>query len=117
MRLLATAKADGDGEAAAFLNETHRDELGEGIVLITRALGEDLVETVTRLRASGLSVVVVAVAAHTYRGTRGGRLAAREAAFSGAARRLELAGAAVRIVRREGGVAALAGDRHATGAR
>ena len=117
MRLLATAKADGDAEPAAFLNETHRDELGEGIVLVARALGEDLVETATRLRAAGLSVVVVAVAAHTYRGTGGGRLAAREAAFSGAARRLELAGAAVRIVRREGGVAALAGDRHAAGAR
>ncbi len=117
MRLLATAKADGEAGPAAFLNETPRDELGEGIVLITRALGEDLMETATRLRAAGLSVVVVAVAAHTYRGTGGGRLAAREAAFSGAARRLELAGVAVRIVRREGGVAALAGDRHAAGAR
>ena len=117
MRLLATAKADGDAEPAAFLNETHRDELGEGIVLVARALGEDLVETATRLRAAGLSVVVVAVAAHTYRGTGGGRLAAREAALSGDARRLELAGAAVRIVRRKGGVAALAGDRHVAGAR
>jgi hypothetical protein len=86
-------------------------------VLVTRALGEDLVETATRLRAAGLAIVVVAVAAHTYRGNRGGRLAAREAAFSGAARRLELAGAAVRMVRREGGVATHAGDRHAAGAR
>lgn len=116
MRLLATAKADGGAELAAFLNETHRDQLGEGVVLVTRALSEDLVEAAARLRAAGISVVVVAVAVHTYRGTSGSRLAAREAAFAGDARRLELAGAAVRVVRREGGVAALAGDRRASGA-
>lgn len=117
MRLLATAKADGDAEPAAFLNETSRDELGEGIVLATRTLNEDLVDATARLRAAGLSVVVVAVAVHTYRGTGGGRLAAREAAFSDVARRLELAGATVRAVRREGGVAALAEDGNAAGAR
>ena len=109
MRHLATVKADGDAGPAAFLDATRRDELGEGLVLVSRALGDDLLESVARLRAAGLSVIVVAVAAHTYRGAGGGRSAAREAAFSGDVRRLELAGAAVRVVRRDGGVAALAG--------
>ena len=118
MRLLATAKADGDAQAAAFLNGSPRDELGEGVVLVSRSLGDDLLEAVEKLRAAGLSVVVVAVAAHTYRGAAGGgRSAAREAAFSGDVRRLELAGAAVRVVRRDGGVAALAGERRRAGAR
>lgn len=117
MGLLATARADGNVEPAAFVDETPRDELGEEVVLISRSLGEDLLGSVWKLRAAGLPVVVVAVAAHTYRGSGGGRSAVREAAFSEDVRRLEHAGAAVRVVRRDGGVAALAGARRSAGAK
>ncbi len=120
MRMLATARASGTVETAAFLEETPRDELGEGLVLVSRSLGDALAGAVSKLRAAGLPVVVLAVAAHTYRtggaqggaaGSVGSRSAAREARFFGNVRRLELAGAAVRVVRREGGVATLAGGR------
>lgn len=115
MRMLATARADGTDEPADLLEETPREELGEGLVLVSRSLGDPLAQAVSKIRAAGLPVVVVAVAAHTYRGgssaAGSGRSAAREARFLADVRGLELAGAAVRVVRREGGVAALAGKR------
>ena len=103
-----------------FLDEKLRKEregLGEGVILISRSLGEELVRSVERLRAAGLSVVVVALAVHTYRGTVETRGApGRKTAFSEDIRRLELAGAAVRVVRHPGGVAAFArGQRGAAG--
>ncbi len=120
MDLLAVARPDGDIELDDLLNEKLREgsageELGEGVVLISRSLGDGLVESVERLRAAGLSVVVVALAAHTYRAV--GVASGREGVFSGYVRRLELAGAEVRVVRRQGGVAALAGARRAANAR
>ena len=109
MRMLATAKANGYKAPADFLEELPRDELGEGVVLIARTLGDDLSENVSRLRGAGLPVLVIAVAAHTYKKGGTARDAEREARFSTDVRRLELAGATVREVRQDGGVAALAG--------
>jgi hypothetical protein len=60
-------------------------------------------------------VVVVALAAHTYR--TGGVVSGREDVFSGYVRRLELAGVGVRVVRRTDGVAALAGTWSAVNTR
>jgi uncharacterized protein (DUF58 family) len=114
MDLLAVAQADGDVELGDLLNEKlreGREELGEGVVLISRSLGDGLVESVEKLRAAGLSAVVVALAAHTYRAV--GVASRREGVFSGYVRRLELAGVEVRVVRRPGGVAALTGARRA----
>ena len=110
--LLATVQADGDVKLSDFLGEKlceEREGLGEGVILVSRSLGEGLVRGVERLRAVGLSVVVVALAVHSYRGTGGnGVMPGREAAFSEDVKRLELAGAAVRVVRHPGGVAAFA---------
>ena len=110
MRLLATAVADGDESPDEFLDGVPRGELGEGVILVSRSIGDGLIRSVSKLRGSGLSVVVVAVASHTYRGgsARGGR-EGREAAFATDLRRLEIAGATVRVVRRDGGVRALGG--------
>ena len=120
MDLLAVAQADGDVEPGELLNEKLREgsageELGEDVVLISRSLDDGLVESVEKLRAAGLSAGVVALAAHTYR--TGGMASGREGVFSGYVRRLELAGAGVRVVRRPGGVAALAGARRAVNVR
>ena len=115
MRLLATARADGDSDPGVLLEE--RERLGEGVILILRSPGEGLPEGVRRLRRAGLSVVIVALAAHTYReafGGGGGR--DREAEFVRGVARLEAAGAAVRVLRHPAGVAGLAGTR-ATGDR
>jgi len=110
MRLLATARADGDEEPGALLEE--REGLGEGVILILRSPDEGLPEGVRRLRRAGLSVVVVALATHAYReafGGGGGR--DREAEFLRDVARLEAAGAAVRVLRHPAGVAGLAGAR------
>ena len=124
MDLLAVAQADGETKPETFLDEKlreRREELGDGAVLISRSLDESLVESAERLRAAGLTIVVVALAAHTYRsggaGHPSGASAGREAAFSEAVRRLEFAGAAVRVVRRPGALADFAGGRRATNAR
>jgi uncharacterized protein (DUF58 family) len=117
MDLLATAQADGNVGPGDFLAEKlreGREGLGEGVVLILRSLGDDLVRSVRRLRAAGFSVVVVALATPTYRA--GDAPSGREAAFSEGVRRLGLAGADVRVVRRPGGMAAFAGQRRAVSA-
>lgn len=135
MRMLATARADGDADLEGFLDGLRRggrssagEGLGEGVVFVSRSLGvgsgDGIVGSVDRLRAAGLPVVVVAIAAHTYvpGAEFGGAYARREAGFLRDVERLEVAGAAVRILGREGGVAAFAeGDGAAntttTGAR
>jgi hypothetical protein len=73
---------------------------------------------VRKLRGAGLSVVVVAIATHTYRtppGT-GGAAQSREAEFLRFVDRLEAAGASVRVVSHPAGVGALSGDAAARGA-
>jgi len=114
MDLLAAVRADGDVEPGDFLGERlheEREDLGAGVILVSRSLNDGLVESVRKLRMAGLSVVVVVLAAHTYeriQGARGVPSTRREAAFSEDIRRLELAGAVVRVVRHPGGVAAFA---------
>jgi uncharacterized protein (DUF58 family) len=112
MDLLAPVRADGDAEPGDFLDEKlreNREEFREGVIIVSRSLGDTLVESVCELRAAGAPVVVVALAAHTYRAA--GTVPRREAAFSEDVRRLELAGADVSVVRRPGGVPALAGEQ------
>jgi hypothetical protein len=110
MRSLATARADGGrklGEAVL----AEREGLGEGVVLISRTRDENLPVCVRKLRGAGLSVIVVAIATHTYRtppGT-GGVAQSREAEFLRTIDRLDAAGAAVRIVSHPVGVAGLSG--------
>ncbi|HET6885552.1 MAG TPA: hypothetical protein VFH32_04955, partial [Rubrobacteraceae bacterium] len=80
-------------------------------VLISRTRNEDLPAGVRRLRGAGLSVVVVAIATHTYRtppGT-GGAAQSREAEFLRFVDRVEAAGAAVRVVSHPAGLATLSG--------
>jgi len=128
MRLLATARVDGARDLGGLLTDmggrdASGEGLGEGVVIVSRALGADseLVGAVRRLRASGVQAVVVAVAAHTYRGPRAGHREeaslAREAAFWGDLDRLEAAGAAVRVVGSDGGAAAFARGRSSVGVR
>lgn len=112
MRILATVKADGDKDlGGALLDE--RGGLGEGLVLVSRGVGErgeDLSESVRRLRRAGLTVVVIAVASHTYLGYPVGSSAIREreTLFNRGVSRLESAGAAVLVTHRDDGVARLA---------
>jgi uncharacterized protein (DUF58 family) len=118
MDLLALVQADGDVEPGDFLDEklrAEREELGEGVVLISRSLGDPLVRSVEKLRAAGFSVVIVALAAHTYRS--GGASSRREVAFDEDVRRLRLAGAEVRVLSRPGGMAAFAGGQGAANTR
>jgi uncharacterized protein (DUF58 family) len=130
MRLLAMARADG-GRALGELMLAEKGGLGEGVVLVSRTRDEDLPERVRELRGAGISVVVVALATHTYRtpsskvgsarqkgGFKNGRAEpildaaqSREAEFLRKVDRLEAAGAAVRIVSHPAGVAALSGPK------
>jgi uncharacterized protein (DUF58 family) len=110
MRTLATVRADGGRQLGeAVLQEQGR--LGEGVVLILRTREEGLPACVHKLRGAGLSVVVVALATHTYRtppGT-GGASQSRESEFVQTVDRLEKAGAAVLIVSHPVGVTGLSG--------
>ena len=108
MRLLATVRADGNRELGETVLE-ERGRLGEGVVLISRAVNDNLTQSIRRLRSAGLSVIVVAVATHTYR--PGGHGRDREAGFLQELGRLEAAGAGVCVIRDPGGVADLAGVR------
>jgi uncharacterized protein (DUF58 family) len=114
MRLLATVRSDGGDPVGEVLTDKlagARDELGEGVVLIHRSPDEDLVDPVRRLRAANLSVVVVALATHTYRGYPRSERGNREAAFSRFVGALEAAGASVRVMRHPEGLEGFAGDR------
>ncbi len=110
MRLLAMVRADG-GRGLGEIVLAEREGLGEGVVLVSRTQDEDLPGCVRKLRGAGLSVVVVALATHTYRtppGTRGAPQS-REAEFLRTIDRLDAAGAAVRIVSHPAGAAGLSG--------
>jgi uncharacterized protein (DUF58 family) len=108
MRTLATVRADGVRKLGEAVLE-EQGKLGEGVVLILRTREEDLPACVHKLRGAGLSVVVVALATHTYRtppGT-GGAAQSRESEFLQTVGRLEKAGATVLIVSHPVGVAGL----------
>ena len=105
MRLLATVRADGERELGDVVWKEH-EKLGEGIILVSRAREEGLFESVQKLRGVGLSVVVVKIASHTYRGISSPE---REEDFLGDVGSLEAAGALVCIVRYPEGVAGLSG--------
>lgn len=108
MRILATASTSGREDLGEVL---YRDRsLGDGVILISRSRDEgSLVERVRRLREAGLSVTVVAVAQHTYRGHPSPTK--REAEFMNHVGRLETAGATVRTMRYPEGVVSLVGTR------
>jgi uncharacterized protein (DUF58 family) len=112
MRLLAMARADG-GRGLGEVVLAERGGLGESVVLISRTRDEGLPECIRKLRGAGVSVVVVALATHTYRMPSGTGSAARsrEAEFLRSIDRLDAAGAAVRIVSHPEGVAGLSGAR------
>ncbi len=114
MRLLAQVRADGARLLSEVLLEG-RGALGEGVVLVTRTRDAGLPVAVRSLRNAGLSVVVVAIASHTYRtppGT-GGTAQGRDEEFARSLRLLEATGATVRVVARSEGVAGLSGGRKA----
>ncbi len=112
MRLLATARADG----VRHLGETvlgERGRLGEGVILVSRTRDDELPHCVRKLRDLGLSVIVVALATHTYRmpPVPGSTAQGREAEFLRSVGTLEAAGATVRVVSHPAGVAGLSGAR------
>jgi uncharacterized protein (DUF58 family) len=110
MRLLAMARADGEKRLTEVVL-AEKGDLGESAVLLSRTRDEGLPECVRKLRRAALSVVVVALATHTYRtppGT-GGMAQNREAEFLRIIDRLDAAGAAVRVVSHPAGVAGLSG--------
>jgi uncharacterized protein (DUF58 family) len=112
MRHLATVRADG----VRHLGETvlgERGGLGEGVVLVSRTRDEELPHCVRKLREQGLSVIVVALATHTYRAppVPGSAAHGRESEFLRSVGTLEAAGATVRVVGQPAGVAGLSGAR------
>jgi uncharacterized protein (DUF58 family) len=112
MRLLATARADGVRHLGeAVLGE--RGGLGEGVVLVSRTRDEELPHCVRKLRELGLSVIVVALATHTYRTPHvpGGATQDRESEFLKTVGRLEAAGATVLVVSHPAGMEGLSGAR------
>ena len=109
MRLLATVRADGSRDLGESLLD-ERGQLGEGVVLVARTVNEDLIRSVRRLRSGGISVILVAVATHTYR-PGGHRGKEHEAGFLQELGRLDAAGATVFVVRSPEGVAGLSGLR------
>jgi len=112
MRLLAIARADGIRHLGEVVLR-ERGGLGEGVVLVSRTRDEELPSCVRKLRELGLSVIVVALATHTYRTPRmpGDAAKGREAEFLESVGRLEVAGATVRVVRHPEGMAGLSGAR------
>jgi uncharacterized protein (DUF58 family) len=112
MRLLATARADG-GHPLGETVLKERGGLGEGVVLVSRTRDEELPHCVRKLREMGLSVIVVALATHTYRTppVPGSAAQGREAEFQRSVGRLEAAGATVRVLSYPAGVAGLSGAR------
>jgi uncharacterized protein (DUF58 family) len=115
MRSLAMARADG----VRPLGETllaQRGALGEAVVIVSRTRDEELPRAVRKLREAGLSVIVVALATHTYRtpampGSAPGAAREREAEFLRRVGRLETAGATVRAISHPDGVKGLFGAR------
>jgi uncharacterized protein (DUF58 family) len=122
MRILATVRADGVRPLGEIVL-AERGGLGEGVILVSRTRDDGLPLCVRKLREAGLSVIVIALAAHTYRtppvqGVAPGAVAReREAEFMRSVARLEAAGAAVRVVGHPEGVEGLSGARGAEVAR
>jgi uncharacterized protein (DUF58 family) len=116
MRTLAMARADGVRSLGEIVL-AQRGDLGEGVVIITRTRDEELPRCVRKLREAGLSVIVVALATHTYRtptipgSAPGGVAREREMEFLRGVGRLETAGATVRIISHPEGVKELSGGR------
>ena len=116
MRLLAQVRADGARHLSEVLLEG-RGTLGEGIVLVSRTRDAGLPAAVRSLRDAGLSVVVVALATHTYRTTPGtGGAQGRGEEFARSLGLLEAAGATVRVVAGPAGVGGLSRSGGAVGA-
>ena len=117
MRLLATVRADG-GRSLGEAVLAERGSLGEGVVLVSRTRDEELPASVRKLKETGLSVIVVALATHTYRTPpgSGGAAQSREDAFFSSITRLEAAGAAVRVVSHPEGVGGLSSGNREVGA-
>jgi len=118
MRHLATARADG----VSHLGETvlgERGGLGEGVILVLRTRDDELPHCVRKLREQGLSVIVIALATHTYRTppVPGSAAQSREAEFLRSVGTLEAAGATVRVLSHPAGVAGLSGARRAEAVR
>jgi hypothetical protein len=90
-----------------------RGGLGEGVVLVSRTRDAELPHCIRKLREAGLSVIVVALATHTYRTlpVGGGAAQGREAEFLRSVGTLEAAGATVRVVSHPAGMAGLSGAR------
>ncbi len=115
MRSLAMARADGVRPLGETLIE-RRGALGEAVVIVSRTRDEELPRAVRKLREAGLSVIVVALATHTYRtpampGSASGAAREREAEFLGRVGRLETAGATVRTISHPDGIEGLFGAR------
>jgi hypothetical protein len=118
MRHLATARADG----VSHLGETvlgERGGLGEGVIFVLRTRDDELPHCVRKLREQGLSVIVIALATHTYRTppVPGSAAQSREAEFLRSVGKLEAAGATVRVLSHPAGVAGLSGARRAEAVR
>jgi uncharacterized protein (DUF58 family) len=118
MRHLATARADG----VSHLGETvlgERGGLGEGVIFVLRTRDDELPHCVRKLREQGLSVIVIALATHTYRTppVPGSAAQSREAEFLRSVGTLEAAGATVRVLSHPAGVAGLSGARRAEAVR
>ena len=114
MRLLAQVRADGARPFSEVVLEG-RGALGEGVVLVSRTRDPGLPAAVRSLRDAGLSVIVVALATHTYRTPpgSGGAAQGRGEEFAGTLGLLEAAGATVRVVASPAGVGGLSGGRGA----
>lgn len=112
MRVLASVRADGRENLADVVLDGGGGSLGEGVVLVSRHLDEDLPECARKLRSANLSVVAALVASHTYRPSDGSssRASERETMFLRHAESLDRAGASVCVVRHPDGVAKLSGS-------
>jgi hypothetical protein len=112
MRRLATARADGSRHLAETVL-AERGGLGEGVVLVSRTRDDELPHCVRKLREAGLSVIVVALATHTYRTppVPGSAAQGRETEFLRSVGTMEAAGATVRVVSHPAGAAGLSGAR------
>lgn len=113
MRLLAAARPDGEtGIGDALREEASEGSLGDVMILITPGAPEDerhqsLAGSLRELSAFGVAAIVILTAPHTYAPPKPG--AWGEERLSGLVGEIESTGAAVRVLRRETGVAGLTG--------
>lgn len=115
MRLLAAAQPDGEtGIGDALREEASEGSLGDVMILITSGAPENehrqsLAGSLRELSALGVASVVILMAPHTYAPPKPG--AWGEERLSGLVGEIESTGAAVRVLRRETGVAGLSPER------